>query len=160
VAAQVTGPSRAAIVTAALVCAACGLAVLLLPSAASSVVSDVAQGAAAVLASATTARRARRLTGRARWECVALSLGCLAWGLGEAWWTWASVRFATVPFPSVADLGFLCFPLLARRLTAAAAGRRRPRRQVATTSRRPDGCRRGGSGELDDQPGRSHAHQR
>ena len=44
---------------------------------------------------------------------MALSLGCLSWGLGEAWWTWASVRFGTVPFPSVADLGFLCFPLLA-----------------------------------------------
>jgi ribonuclease PH len=87
VAAQATGPTLAAVVTAALLCAASALAVLLLPPPASSVLSDAAQGVAAVVAAATTARRGYRLSGRNRRAQAALSLGCLSWGLGEAWWT-------------------------------------------------------------------------
>lgn len=107
------GPPRPAVVAAAVLCGACVLAVLRLPAAASSVLSDVAQGVAALLAATTTARRARRLGGRSRAACGLLALGCLSWGLGEIYWTCAAANEGAVPFPSAADVGFLGFPLLA-----------------------------------------------
>ncbi len=40
--------------------------------------------------------------------------GVVAWGLGQAVWTWYEVVLGVeVPFPSLADIGYLAFPVLA-----------------------------------------------
>ena len=49
-----------------------------------------------------------------------LGLACLSWGCGQAAWTWyESVLGREVPFPSIADIGYLAFvPLAAAALLA------------------------------------------
>jgi len=55
----------------------------------------------------------RGRTGRHRgWSAMAIAL--IGWGAGQAYWRWSEiVAKAETPFPSVADLGFLIFPLAA-----------------------------------------------
>ena len=51
---------------------------------------------------------AGRGTGRERAAWLLLAAGALAWGLGQAAWTWFEVvRGTETPFPSIADVGYL-----------------------------------------------------
>src|SRR4051794_16492364 len=56
---------------------------------------------------------ARRSTGRMRSTWAALGPGCGGWAVGQAWWAHQEIAGAGIPFPSVADLGFVAFPVLA-----------------------------------------------
>ena len=70
-------------------------------------VSPLAAGIAAVLRSRTTAGPVRRF-----W--LLLGAAALSWGLGQAVWTWyESILGREVPFPSLADVGYLAMPPLA-----------------------------------------------
>jgi diguanylate cyclase (GGDEF)-like protein len=52
--------------------------------------------------------RARRSVDRERIAWLSLAAAALAWGLGQAAWSWFEVvRGTDVPFPSVADVGYL-----------------------------------------------------
>ncbi len=52
--------------------------------------------------------RGRRFTGRMRWGWALIGLGVLSWGLGQACWVYLeSFRGDEVPFPSVADIGYI-----------------------------------------------------
>jgi diguanylate cyclase (GGDEF)-like protein len=49
---------------------------------------------------------------RSGWFAMAIAL--LGWGAGQAYWSWSEIiAKAETPFPSVADFGFLIFPLAA-----------------------------------------------
>jgi diguanylate cyclase (GGDEF)-like protein len=108
-----TAPPRAAVagtLAAALVCLAC---LTLLPAQYASPVSDVAQGVAALAASIGAGRHGGRCTdrrSRATWGLI--SAACLSWALGETYWCWFTLREDVVPFPSLADVGFLGFAAL------------------------------------------------
>jgi diguanylate cyclase len=55
----------------------------------------------------------RGSTGRRRgWFAMAIAL--VGWGAGQAYWSWSEIVVkAETPFPSIADVGFLIFPLAA-----------------------------------------------
>lgn len=78
------------------------------------VVDDLATLAAAMFATGAAAWRATRLQGRARasWALMASGFGAAA--LGEGIWGWFElVAHRDTPFPSVADVAYLTFPVLA-----------------------------------------------
>jgi diguanylate cyclase len=77
-------------------------------------VSDLGQLAAAALSAVACAVAARRSTGhrRAAWWWLSASTG--SWAVGQLVWTWYEVALdREVPFPSLADIGFLVSPLAA-----------------------------------------------
>ncbi len=76
--------------------------------------SDGAQLAAALLASAGCAVGSRRCGGRQRRAWMWLAAGSACWAAGQAVWSYYEVVLdRPVPFPSLADVGFLAFPLVA-----------------------------------------------
>jgi diguanylate cyclase (GGDEF)-like protein len=78
------------------------------------VLSDGGQLVAAVLASIGCAVASRRTSGRRRRAWAWLSVGTGAWAAGQAVWGFYEVALGRdVPFPSVADVGFVAFPLAA-----------------------------------------------
>ncbi|MBJ7453908.1 MAG: hypothetical protein JHC71_17765, partial [Blastococcus sp.] len=92
--------------------AGCLLSLLLLPTAAATAVSDVAQGVAAAVGGAGAAWRARRVTDRVRAAWALMAAACWAWAAGETYWCWHTLRGGEAPFPSAADVGFLGFAAL------------------------------------------------
>ena len=71
-------------------------------------VDDLGEAAAALIASGSCALAAYRNSGRTRWAWSFFGASALSWGLGELAWSWYQVvRGNDVPFPSVADAGFL-----------------------------------------------------
>ena len=101
----------AAVVAVALLWAA-GL--VCLPVAVGLHLSNAGLTAFSLTAGAVAIVRGRRHTGRVRRFWVRLGAASSAWGSGMAAWTWyESLRAVEVPFPSVADLGYLACPLLA-----------------------------------------------
>jgi diguanylate cyclase len=96
-------------------------------------VDDGAAAVAAVAATLAAARRAWLLEGRARtsWSLMAAAFASAA--VGECIWGWYElVLRRETPFPSVADVAYLTFPVLALialllRPTTARTGRGRPR---------------------------------
>ncbi len=111
-----TAPGRlrlllATVVTVVLLWAA-GLALL---SPASAVhLSNVGLMLFSLASAAAAVSRGRRYTGRIRkyWSLLGAASG--SWSAGMAAWTWyESVLGVEVPFPSVADVGYLALPLLA-----------------------------------------------
>jgi diguanylate cyclase (GGDEF)-like protein len=95
------------------VCTAGMLATLALPPSGAALASDLTQALASGAAAAATARHAARSTGlrmRAAWWL--LSAACAAWFAGQAYWTVLAAR-GEAPFPSLADVGFLGFAVLA-----------------------------------------------
>jgi diguanylate cyclase (GGDEF)-like protein len=77
-------------------------------------VSNLLQFAAGLTAAVCCALRARTVAGRARRSWSFLSAGAVAWAAGQGWWCWVQiVQSGEAPFPSVADVGFVAFPLLA-----------------------------------------------
>jgi diguanylate cyclase (GGDEF)-like protein len=106
-------PARVAVSAAVAVVVSCALGLVLLPAALASDVSDVVQGLAALAAAVAAGRRAARCTAprdRTTWWLVAAA--CTSWALGEASWCWHTLRSDEVPFPSLADVGFLGFAVL------------------------------------------------
>ena len=74
--------------------------------------SDLVQLFAAAAACSTAALAAVRTSGRTRWSWAALAAGSGSWAAGEAVWSWYTLRLGVqTPFPSLADVGFLGFPL-------------------------------------------------
>jgi diguanylate cyclase (GGDEF)-like protein len=73
---------------------------------------DMTQLAAAGSAAAAAASTAVSSTGRLRWSWMSIGLGCLAWAFGEAVWCYYElIAGRETPFPSLADVGFLLFPV-------------------------------------------------
>jgi diguanylate cyclase len=108
--------TTAAAAAATLVVGAFGL--FLLVGAASEhtvlVVNNLLQTVSALVAGLVCALVAwRGSTGRrAGWFAMAVAL--VGWGAGQAYWSWSEIiAKAETPFPSVADVGFLIFPLAA-----------------------------------------------
>jgi diguanylate cyclase (GGDEF)-like protein/PAS domain S-box-containing protein len=81
----------------------------------SQTLSNVALGAAAVAAAVVCLARSRRVAGRSRRAWRLIGCSTLSWGVGQGFWTWyESVRGDEVPFPSLADVGYLgMVPLVA-----------------------------------------------
>jgi diguanylate cyclase (GGDEF)-like protein len=76
--------------------------------------SNLGQLAAAAMASVACALAARRSTGRRRASWAWLAIGTGSWAAGQAVWSYYEVILdREVPFPSLADLGFLGFPIAA-----------------------------------------------
>ncbi len=113
-----TGPSRvlpgvAVGCAGALLAAVLGLALVLPADLHDRVVSNLAQLVAPAAAAGALLRRARRAGGRLRATWGALGAACASWAAGQAWWASQEMTGAGVPFPSVADVGFVAFAVLA-----------------------------------------------
>ena len=68
--------------------------------------------ALAIVAGGCCLNAARRAEGRARAGWALLAVGCLSWGIGNAYWSYNELlAHAEVLFPSLADIGFLIFPV-------------------------------------------------
>ncbi|HZJ06151.1 MAG TPA: GGDEF domain-containing protein [Nocardioidaceae bacterium] len=77
-------------------------------------ISDVGQLAAAVAGAAACWWAARRRHGRERRVWSLLAAGTGSWATGQLVWTYYEVVLGVeVPFPSLADVGFLLFPVFA-----------------------------------------------
>jgi hypothetical protein len=101
-------------------------------------VDDIGQVVAAWCATAVCGVAAfRRTPGRATWTLLAAS--SFAWGAGEAIWCYyALIKNIPVPFPSLADVGFLsAVPLAFAGLLLYPSGPRRPVRHLQGLV---DGC--------------------
>ena len=73
---------------------------------------DLGQSGIALLAAVNCALAARSSSGRLRVAWGGLAGATLSWGLGQAVWSWYElVQHTATPFPGLADLGFLGFPL-------------------------------------------------
>ena len=83
------------------------------PTVVAKATADIGQLVAAVTASAACWRTSRSTSGRMRRSWTAISIGCAAWATGEAVWTVLDRVYAgrEVPYPSLADIGFLLFPV-------------------------------------------------
>jgi diguanylate cyclase (GGDEF)-like protein len=76
--------------------------------------SNLGQLAAATLASVACALAARRSTGRRRASWAWMAVGTGSWAAGQAVWSYYEIILdREVPFPSLADVGFLAFPIAA-----------------------------------------------
>ena len=74
---------------------------------------DLAQVLAAACAAAAAAWRSRRETGRRRLSWLLLAGGAGSWAVGQSVWTYYEIALnRPVPFPSLADVGFLMLPTL------------------------------------------------
>ena len=75
-------------------------------------VSNVSLSSAALIAAAMCFLKVRRVTGRMRLSWMLVGSGMLSWGLGQLVWTWyESILGREVPFPSLADVGYLGLPV-------------------------------------------------
>jgi diguanylate cyclase (GGDEF)-like protein len=73
---------------------------------------DLMQLAAAAAAAATAGIAGSRSRGRTRLMWLSTAVGCGGWAAGEAVWSWYEIgRGIDTPFPSLADVGFLVFPI-------------------------------------------------
>jgi diguanylate cyclase len=96
-----------------------GIAVLLvaamvhgLGSAGFQAADDLAQMAAAGCAAAAAYSTGICSSGRLRWSWISTGTGCFMWALGEAAWCYYELLAGReTPFPSLADAGFLLFPV-------------------------------------------------
>ena len=69
---------------------------------------DLAETAAALIAAAAAAMAASRHRGRLRTGWALMGASALCWGLGQAAWDWYQLAAGVqVPFPSLADAGYL-----------------------------------------------------
>jgi len=93
-----------------------GVLVHLLPpgSLVTTAVDDLTQLAAPLLAAALSVAAARRANGLDRRLWWSLAAACASWAAGQAVWSWYELVLGVEPpFPSLADAGFLGFPVLA-----------------------------------------------
>jgi diguanylate cyclase (GGDEF)-like protein/PAS domain S-box-containing protein len=87
-------------------------------AAVSQTVSNVALITAALAAAVSCVAKSRRTSGRTRTSWALFGASTLSWGVGQAIWTWyESILGIEVPFPSLADVGYLgAVPLMAAAL--------------------------------------------
>ena len=97
----------------------------------------------AAAAVAGCARAARRSRGRSRRGWCALAVAAGSWAAGQIVWTVLESLGVTTPFPSVADVGFLAFPVAA----LVGFGLLSPRSGMATPRRLLDALKRNGLDE-------------
>ena len=119
----------------AIVCVAWSAVLWLRPNASSSqTVSNLGLMLVALTAGVQALRRSTREVGGSARAWSLLGLACLSWGLGQAVWTWyESVLGREVPFPSLADIGYLMFvPLAALALLAFPSVPRRLSSRIRT----------------------------
>lgn len=91
-----------------------GLVLLLPVGPAVTMIDDLGTVAAAVAATLAAGRRAWLVHGRARTSWLLMTAAFGAASLGEAIWSWYElVLHQESPFPSVADIAYLSFPVLA-----------------------------------------------
>ena len=97
-------------------------------------VSNLGLMAVALGAGIQALARGRREVGHTARAWGLLGLSCLSWGCGQAAWTWyESVLGREVPFPSIADIGYLLFvPLAAAALLAFPSVPRRLSSRIRT----------------------------
>jgi len=78
-------------------------------------VSDLGSVLAGGFAAVCTAVTARSSQGRQRWAWVAMTVGLVAWFLGDVIWAYYELVLGmqTAPFPSPSDAGYLLFPIAA-----------------------------------------------
>jgi two-component system, sensor histidine kinase and response regulator len=82
-------------------------------------VDDIAEFVAAFIAAAACAMAARRTSGRQRLGWTLLSVSAATWGAGEVVWSVYEIGTGSVPYPSIADAGFLgAIPLAAAGIVA------------------------------------------
>ncbi len=76
-------------------------------------IDDIGEAVAALIAAGSCAFAAGRNKGRVRLAWTFFALSALAWGVGELIWSWNEVvRREALPFPSIADVGYmLAIPL-------------------------------------------------
>ncbi len=73
---------------------------------------NISQTTAALLGAVNCALAARRSAGRVRLAWGGLAVACLSWGFGQAVWSWYEmVQHTATPFPGLADVGYLGFPI-------------------------------------------------
>jgi diguanylate cyclase len=71
-------------------------------------VANLSTGVAPMVAAASCARAAVRATGRSRRAWALLASSAASWGVGQAIWFWyEQVAHWELPFPSLADVGYL-----------------------------------------------------
>ena len=81
---------------------------------ATQIVDDLAQVGAAAFASMGCVVAARRTSGRGRRAWILLAGATASWGVGEIIWSWYEILLRRdVPFPSLADVGYLSLVPLA-----------------------------------------------
>jgi diguanylate cyclase (GGDEF)-like protein len=74
------------------------------------IAADIGQLLAGVVAAFGCWRTSRSTSGRMRWSWLAIAVGCAGWAGGELAYTVLDIADrGMVPFPSVADIGFLLF---------------------------------------------------
>ncbi len=74
--------------------------------------SDLSESGVALLAALNCALAARSASGRLRHAWIGLAGATLSWGIGQSIWSWYElVQHTATPFPGLADIGFLGFPL-------------------------------------------------
>jgi diguanylate cyclase (GGDEF)-like protein len=77
-------------------------------------IDDIAEMVAAGTAAGFGTWRALRSTRRTRASWLLIAAGCAGWAAGEAIWCYYELlQHRDTPFPSLADAGFLVFPVLA-----------------------------------------------
>ncbi len=89
---------------------------------------QLSAGLAAVVCGVVVARRVRE---HQRWWRVLVALGMTGWSLGQCVWSWYQlIDRRGLPSPSLADLGYLSFPVFAlAALFVLAQARSRPERE-------------------------------
>ncbi len=75
------------------------------------VVHDVAAVVLTIPAITFSVLAVRSLDGRRRLAWLAITVGLIGWGIGQAVWAYYDLVLHEVPFPSVADAGYLLLPL-------------------------------------------------
>jgi diguanylate cyclase (GGDEF)-like protein len=75
-------------------------------------IDDLGQLTAATIAGTAALWSGRRATGRLRTSWTAIGIGASMWALGQAYWCYCELlAHHATPFPSMADAGYLLFPL-------------------------------------------------
>ncbi|MEV6303248.1 EAL domain-containing protein [Actinoplanes sp. NPDC051861] len=95
-------------------CLATGVPIVVLAGGPMAPYTQLVSSAMACLAAIPCLAAARRAAGTGRPGWALLAGGSLSWGLGNLYWSWNElVAHAEVLFPSMADVGYLLFPVLA-----------------------------------------------
>src|SRR5689334_7644936 len=95
-------------------CLAAGVPIFFLSGTAAAPYTQLGSSLLACLGALPCLQAARKVDGSARTGWRLLAAGSLSWGLGNFYWSWNElVVHAEVLFPSLADVGYLLFPLLA-----------------------------------------------
>ena len=112
-----TQTDRARVLIAAVAAVTVGWVVLLLSRGdahSAQLVSNLGLVLSPMVAGAAAIYRSRRSSGPVRRFWRLTGAAALSWGSGQAVWTWyESILGRDVPFPSLADVGYLCMPILA-----------------------------------------------